>query len=192
MFFWNSFSFSIIQWMLTIWSLILLLFAKPSLFIWKFLVHLLLKPSLKDFEYYIASLWNECNCMVVRTFFGIILLGTGMEIDLFQSCGYCWVSQICWHIDCSTLAAASFKILNSSAGIPSPPLALFVVMLPKAHLTSHVRMTGSRWVTTSSWLSRSFKRVLFIPLPYYITQCILFTPQPHSGPSCKSFSPRLF
>ena len=31
---------------------------------------------------------------------------------------------------------------NSSAGIPPPPLALFVVMLPKAHLTS--RMSGSR------------------------------------------------
>ena len=25
-----------------------------------------------------------------------------------------------------------------------PPLALFVVMLPKAHLTSHSRMSGSR------------------------------------------------
>ena len=25
---------------------------------------------------------------------------------------------------------------NNSAGIPSPPLALFIVMLPKAHLTS--------------------------------------------------------
>ncbi|KAM9768023.1 coatomer subunit delta isoform 3-T3 [Dama dama] len=35
------------------------------------------------------------------------------------------------------------RILNSSAGIPSPPLALFVVMLPKAHLTSHSRMSGS-------------------------------------------------
>ena len=29
-------------------------------------------------------------------------------------------------------------------GIPSHPLALFVVMLPKAHLTSHSRMSGSR------------------------------------------------
>ena len=29
-------------------------------------------------------------------------------------------------------------------GILSIPLALFVVMLPKAHLTSHSRMSGSR------------------------------------------------
>ena len=30
------------------------------------------------------------------------------------------------------------------------PLALFVVMLPKAHLTSHSRMSGSRSVITPS------------------------------------------
>ena len=35
-------------------------------------------------------------------------------------------------------------------GIPSPPLALFVVMLSKAHLTSHSRMSGSRSVITPS------------------------------------------
>ena len=32
----------------------------------------------------------------------------------------------------------------SSTGILSPPLALFVVMLSKAHLTLHSRMSGSR------------------------------------------------
>ena len=49
-------------------------FSKSSLYIWKFLVHALLKPSLKDFEHYFASTWDECNCTVVRTFFGIALL----------------------------------------------------------------------------------------------------------------------
>ena len=39
----------------------------------------------------------------------------------------------------STFTAPSFRIWNNSAGIPSPPLALFVVMLSKAHLTSHSR-----------------------------------------------------
>jgi len=29
------------------------------------------------------------------------------------------------------------------AEIPSPPLALFIVMLPKTHLTLHSRMSGS-------------------------------------------------
>ena len=32
----------------------------------------------------------------------------------------------------------------ASTGIPSPPLALFVVMLSKAHFTSHSRMSGFR------------------------------------------------
>ena len=42
--------------------------------------------------------------------------------------------------------ASSFRTWNSSVGIPSPPLALFIVMLSKAHLASHSRMSGSRWV----------------------------------------------
>ena len=48
--------------------------SESSLYIWKFSVHILLKPSLKDFEYYLASMGNEYNCMVVCTFFGIALL----------------------------------------------------------------------------------------------------------------------
>ena len=80
-----------------------------------------------------------------------------MKTDLFQSCGHCWVFQICWHIECSTFRASSFRIWNSSTGIPSPPLALFVVMLSKAHLTSHSRMSGSRWVITPSRLSWSWR-----------------------------------
>ena len=139
---------------------------KPSLYIWMVLVHVLPKPILKDFKHNLPSTWNECNCMVVRTFFGIILLGTGMEIDLFQSCGHCWVSQICWHIDCSSLLASFFRILNSSAGIPSPTLALLVVMFPKAHFPSYSRMSGSRKATTPLWLSRSLKPFLYNSLVY--------------------------
>ena len=33
-------------------------FSKFSLYIWKFLVNVLLRPSLKDFEDYLASMWN--------------------------------------------------------------------------------------------------------------------------------------
>ena len=72
--------------------------------------------------------------------------GIGIKTDLFQSCGHCWGFQICWHIECSTFTRSSFRIWNSSTGIPSPPLALFIVLLPKAHLTSHSRVSGSRWV----------------------------------------------
>ena len=45
---------------------------------------------------------------------------------------------------------------NSLAGIPSPPVALCLLMLPKAHWTSHSRMSDSRWVITPSWLSGSW------------------------------------
>ena len=70
------------------------------------------------------------------------------KTDPFQSYGQCWVFHICWHIECSTFTVSSFRIWKSSAGIPSPPLALFVVMISKAHLTSHSRMSGSRWMST--------------------------------------------
>ena len=93
-------------------------FSKSSLDIWKFIVHVLLKPGLENFEHYFASVWDECSCAVVWTFFGI-----GMKTELFQSCGHCWVFQICWHNECSTLTVSSFRIWNSSTGIPSPALA---------------------------------------------------------------------
>ena len=117
-------------------------FSKTSLNIWKFTVQVLLKPGLEYFEHYFGRIWNECNCAVVWAFFGIAFFGIGMKNDLFQSCGYCRVFQICWNIECSTFITSSFRIWDSSTGIPSIPLALFVVMLSKAHLTSHSRMSG--------------------------------------------------
>ena len=114
-------------------------------------------------------MWDECNYAVVWAFFGI-----GRKTDLFQSCGHCWVFHICWHISCSTFTALSFRIWNSSTRIPSPPPALFVVMLSKAHLTSHSRMwviTPSRWVITPSWLSGSWRSFLHSSSVY---SCHLF------------------
>ena len=90
---------------------------KSSLYIWMFSVHVLLKPSLKDFEYYLASMWNECNCAVVWTVFELPFFGIGMETDHLLSCGHCWVFHIGWHTECSTFTASSFRILNSSTGI---------------------------------------------------------------------------
>ena len=94
-----------------------------------------------------------------------------MKTDLFQSCGHCWVFQICWHIQCSTFTPSSFRIWKSSTGIPSPPLALLVVMLSKAHLTSHSRMSDCKWVITPSWLSCSWRSFLYI---YSVYSCHLF------------------
>ena len=49
-------------------------FSKSSLNIWKFTVHELLNPGLENFEHYFASAWDECNFVVVWTFFGIDFL----------------------------------------------------------------------------------------------------------------------
>ena len=73
-----------------------------------------------------------------------------MRIDLFPTCDHCWLFQIYWHNECSILETSSFRILNSSSGIPSPP-----ALLPKAYLTSHSRMSDSEWVITPLQLSKS-------------------------------------
>ena len=129
MFFWNSLAFSMIQ--ADVGYLISgsFAFSKTSLNIWNFMVHVLLKPGLENFEHYFASVWDECNCAVVWAFFGIAFLWDWNENGSFQSCGHCWVFQICWHIECSPCIASSFRIWNRSTGILSPPLALFAVML---------------------------------------------------------------
>ena len=113
--------------------------------------------------------WNELNwtelkrSTIVRQFehsLALLFFGTGMKTDLFQSCGHGWVFQIFWHVECRTSTASYFRIWNSSTGIPSPPLAVFIVMLLKAHLTLHSRMSGSRWVITPSRLSGSWRSFL--------------------------------
>ena len=129
-------------------------FSKTSLNIWKFMVHVLLKPGLENFEHYFASMWDECNCAVVWAFFGIVFLWDWNENGSFP---------VLWPLLSFTNLLAYwvqhfhsiiFWIWNSSTRIPSPPLALFVVMLPKAHLTLHSRMSGSRIrkvVTSRLW-----------------------------------------
>ena len=57
--------------------------------------------------------------------------------------------------DWSDLAAAA------ATGIPSPLLDLFVTMVPKAHLTSYSRMSGSRWMNPQSWLSGLWRSFLY-------------------------------
>ena len=151
---WNSFAFFMIQWLLAIWSLVLLPFPNTAwtygssqfIYCWSLTWRT---------KHYFVNMWDECNSVVDGTLFGIAFLWEWNENWTFQTCSHCWVLQICWHIDCTTLTVSSFRIWNSSTGIPSPPLALFVVMLPKAHLTLYSRMPDSRWVITPLWLSGS-------------------------------------
>ena len=133
-----------IQWMLTIWSLVPLPFLNSAcisgscqfIYHWSLTWRILCITSV---AWEMSVIVQYVEHPLALPFFG----GIGMKTDLFQSCGHCWASQICWHFECSTLKASSFRIWNSSAGIPSPPLASFAVMLRKAHLTLHSMMSGS-------------------------------------------------
>ena len=117
MFFWNSLAFSMIQWILAIWSLVPLPFLNPA---WT--------SGISQFMYCWSLTWRilsitllvgKMNAIVWQFEHSLALpfLGIGMKTYLFQSCGHCWVFQICRHTECSTLIASSFRILNSSAGI---------------------------------------------------------------------------
>ena len=134
-------------------------FSKTSLNIWKFMVHVLLKAGLENFEHYFTSMWEEWNCTVVWAFFGIAFLRDWNEN---------WPFPVLWPLLSSPNLLANwvqhfhsiiFQNLNSSTGVPSPLLALFIVMLSKALLTLHSRMSGSRWMITPSWL------MAFISIP---------------------------
>ena len=133
----NSLAFSVIQQMLEIWSLVP--FVNPAwtsrsswfTYCWSL--------TWRIFEHYFAIVWDEYTCAVVWIFFGIVFLW-----DLNEN----WPFPVLWpllsfpnllnlHIEYSTFAASSFSIWNSSTGIPSSLLALFLLMLPKDHETSH-------------------------------------------------------
>ena len=141
-----------IQQMLSIWSLVPLPFLNPawtsesSQFTycwsqaWRILSITLLKWEIS------AIVWQFEHSLALP-FFGI-----GMKTDLFQSCGYCWIFQICWHIECSTFTTSSFRIWNRSTGIPSPPLALFIVRSTWLHIPECLAL--GKWSYHHDYLSR--------------------------------------
>ena len=131
-----EFPFSVIQWILVIWSLVLLPFLNPPCTYGSF-----------QFTYCWSLAWKILSITllgcemseIVRWFeHSLALLFFGIEVKLtFSSPVPTAVFQICWHVECSTLTASSLRILNSLSGIPSFLLALFVVMLPRAHSTNY-------------------------------------------------------
>ena len=47
--------------------------------IWKFLVHIMLELSMQDFKHDLTSMGDDCNCLMVSTFFSTILPGNWDE-----------------------------------------------------------------------------------------------------------------
>ena len=84
-------------------------FSKTSLNIRKFMVHILLKPGLENFELTLLSCEMSAIVQQFEHSLALPLFGIGMKTDLFRSCGHCCVFHICWHIECSTFTASSFR-----------------------------------------------------------------------------------
>ena len=118
-------------------------FSKTSLKIWKFMVQLLLKLSLGYFKHYFTSVWDECNCVAVWAFFGIAFLRDWNEN---------WPFPVLWPLpNFPSFLAYWVQHFHS----------MFVVVLPKAHLTSHSWISGSTWVIISLFLSESWRSFLY-------------------------------
>ena len=157
MFFWDSLAFS--HHPMNVGNLISASFAfsKSSLYFWKFLVHVLLKPALKDFEHNLPSMWNEHNCTAVWIFFVIAFLWDWNKNSSLVATNEFF--RFAATPSAALLTVSSFRIWNSSPGIPLSLLALFPVckqnfLRPK---WLHSKMSTSSWVTTPSWLCRSLK-----------------------------------
>ena len=74
--------------------------------------------GISQFTYYWSLAWRILNITLLACEMSAIVwsfehslalpfFGIGMKPDVFQSCGHCWVFQICWHVECSTLTALS-------------------------------------------------------------------------------------
>ena len=158
-----------IQQMLAIWSLVPLPFLNPAR-----------TSGSSQFTYCWSLAWRILSIMLcemsaiwcsLNSVWHYPSLGLEWKLTPFQFSGHCWVFQICWHIGCSTFTASSFRIWNGSTGIPSPPLALFMVTVPKAHLTSNSRMSGSGWVIIPLLFYESWRSFLYSSSVY---SCHLF------------------
>ena len=80
-------------------------------------------------------------CSSLSILWHCLSLGLEWKLTFSSPVATAEFSKFFWHIQCSTFTASSFRIWNSSAGIASPPLALFILMLPRTYLTSHSRMS---------------------------------------------------
>ena len=100
-----------IQWMLAIWFLVPRPFLNPACtsgssqftYCWCLAWRILNITSLAC-EMSVLIWWFEHSLPL--SFFEI-----GMKTHLFQSCGHYQVFHVCWHIECSTLTASSFRVL---------------------------------------------------------------------------------
>ena len=116
-------------------------FPKSSLNIWRFSVHALLKPHVENFERHCARVWDECTVLQVAHSLPLSFLGLEWKAAFSSpvaTAGILSAALSQHHLLESEIAQLEFY----------PPVALSIVMLPKAHLTLRSKVFGSRWVIT--------------------------------------------
>jgi len=153
MLFWNSLACSMIHQMLAIWSLLSLSFLNPDwtsgsswfMYCWS-LTFWILNITL------LACKMQLCGSLNIL--WHCISLGLEWKLTFSSPVATAEFSKFAGILS-AALSRHYLLGFDSSTGIPSPPLGLFIVMLPKAHLTSDTRMSGSRWVITPLSLSVS-------------------------------------
>ena len=87
MFFWNSLAFSMTQWTMAIWFLVPLPFLNSACT--QFSVHILLKTSSKDFDRYLASMWNVHIIYYINIFISNISISIYLLLSRFSHVWLC-------------------------------------------------------------------------------------------------------
>ena len=106
-------------------------FSKSSLNIRNFMVHILLKHSLENFEYYFASVWDECNCVCVCVSILWHCLSLGLE----------W--KLTFYSPVATAGIPKFSSILSAALSQYHLLEFEIAQLEFHHLTSFVDSDAS-------------------------------------------------
>ena len=106
-------------------------FSKCSLYIWKFSVHILLKYSLKDFEYFLLACEMRQLCSSLGVLWHCLSLGLERKLTFASPVATAEFSKFA-DILSAAFTASSFRIWNSSTGIPSPLLTLFMTATAKS------------------------------------------------------------
>ena len=99
--FWNSLAFSVIQQILAVWILVPLPFLNPACI-----------SGISQFMYSWNLAWRILNVILLAREMSTIVqwfehslafpvFEIRVKTALFQSCGHCWLFQICWPIECS-------------------------------------------------------------------------------------------
>ena len=88
-------------------------------------------------------------------------LGIWMKIDLFQSCGHCWVFQICWHNERKTLIS-SVQSLSHVRLLVTPWIAAHQASLSITNSHSLLKLISIESVKPSNHLILC-RPLLFLP-----------------------------